>query len=185
MKVKNLLFTVILVFGFLVANSQIVSNGDKILNLGLGLGTNYYSGSAYSNTFPPLSASLEVILDDDLFSDGKGALGVGGYAGFFGYKYRYVGYNYEWKYSNFVLGPRGYLHYNFLDNLDTYTGILIGYNIVSYTGGGTITGYTAAGSGLAWSWFLGGRYYFQDNLAAMLELGYGISYLNIGIAVKF
>lgn len=182
---KNLLLTALLVLGFQIANSQIVSNGDKILNLGLGIGNSYYSGSAYSSTFPPLSASLEFILNDDLFNDGKGALGVGGYAGYFGYKYnyRYTDFNYEWKYSNFVLGPRGYVHYNFLDNLDTYTGILLGYNIVSATGGGdNISGYTASSSGLIWSWFLGGRYYFNDNLAVMLELGYGISYLNVGVA---
>ena len=75
MKVKNILFTTVFVFGFFVANSQVVSKGDKILNLGLGIGNNYYSGSAYSSTIPPLSASLEVIVNDDLFNDGKGALG--------------------------------------------------------------------------------------------------------------
>ena len=185
MKVKNLILTAVFVFGFLFANSQIVSKGDKILNLGLGIGNNYYSGAGYSSTFPPLSGSLEVIVNDDLFNDGKGALGVGGYAGYFGYKYNYhyTNYNYEWKYSNFVLGPRGYVHYNFLDKLDTYTGLLLGYNIVSWSGGGdNVTGYSAAGSGVIWSWFLGGRYYFNDNLAVMMELGYGISYLNIGVA---
>ena len=98
-------------------------------------------------------------------------------------KYNYTNLNYEWKYSNFVLGPRGYVHYSFLDKLDTYTGILLGYNIVSSSGGGdNVTGYTASSSGLIWSWFLGGRYYIKDNLAVMLELGYGISYLNIGVA---
>ena len=37
----------------------------------------------------------------------------------------------------------------------------------------------------AWGWFIGGRYYFTDNLAAMLELGYSATYVNIGVAYKF
>jgi hypothetical protein len=35
------------------------------------------------------------------------------------------------------------------------------------------------------SFFVGGRYYFSEFFAAMLELGYGVSYLNIGVALKF
>jgi len=42
-----------------------------------------------------------------------------------------------------------------------------------------------AGSGIAKAFYIGGRYYFTDNLAGMIELGYGIAYLNIGIALKF
>jgi hypothetical protein len=42
----------------------------------------------------------------------------------------------------------------------------------------------SSSGGLVWSWFVGGRYYFNDNLAAMAELGYGIAYLNIGVAFK-
>lgn len=188
MKVKNLLLTTVFVFGFLFAKSQIVSEGDKILNLGLGLGTNLYSGSYYSGTFPPLSASLEVVVNDDLFSDGKGALGVGGYLGYSGFKseYHYTSDYYGWKYSNIIVGPRGYVHYNFLDKLDTYTGILIGYWISSSKSYGTDAFINDIDNGnyggLAWSWFIGGRYYFNDNLAIMMELGYGISYLNVGVA---
>lgn len=187
MKTKILLFTLSFVFIFSVANAQIVSKGDKILNLGLGIGNSYYSGSGYASTIPPLSASLEVIIDDDLFKDGKGALGVGGYAGYFGYKYNYhySTFDYSWKYSNFVLGPRGNVHYNFVEKLDTYAGLVLGYNIVSVSGGGdNVAGYTASSSGFIWAGFIGGRYYFKENFAGMLELGYGIAYLNIGVALK-
>ncbi len=41
------------------------------------------------------------------------------------------------------------------------------------------------GSGLVSSFFIGGRYYFSDSMAAMLELGYGVAYLNLGVAFKF
>ena len=36
-----------------------------------------------------------------------------------------------------------------------------------------------------WSIYVGGRWYFTDSFAAMLELGYGIAWLNIGVAFKF
>ena len=186
MKTQKFLLSILLVFGLHLAQAQVVKKGEKILNLGLGLGNSYYSGYGYSSTLPPLSGSLEVIINDDLFDDGKGALGVGGYAGTFGYKYHIygAGYDYTSKYTDFVLGPRGYVHYNFLDKLDTYTGLLIGYNIVSVSETGSYSGYNVSSSGLIWSWFIGGRYYFNDNLAGMVELGYGIAYLNIGVALK-
>ena len=49
-----------------------------------------------------------------------------------------------------------------------------------------ITGfnYSGSSSGAQFSWFAGGRYYFTDNLAGLLEVGYGISYLTLGIALK-
>ncbi|NTW32641.1 MAG: hypothetical protein HGB12_08465, partial [Bacteroidetes bacterium] len=40
-------------------------------------------------------------------------------------------------------------------------------------------------SGFAWTMFLGGRYFFNHDYGALLELGYGVTYINIGIAKKF
>ncbi|MBK7212041.1 MAG: hypothetical protein IPH88_01830 [Bacteroidales bacterium] len=186
MKIKGLLLVALFACGIL-ANAQPIAKGDKVLNLGIGLGSTLYSGSYYKSTTPPLSASLEVCVKDELF-DGKGALGVGGYLGYSGFKseYNWGGGTYGWKYTNIIIGPRGYLHYNFLDKLDTYTGILLGYWIATNKEYGTIqTGYSSDSyGGVTWSWFAGGRYYFSDKFAGMLELGYGISYLNLGIAVK-
>ncbi len=184
MKIRNLMMAILL-FGSLSAiNAQPIEKGDKVLNLGIGLGSTLYTGSYYKNTMPPVSVSLEVVVKDDLF-DNKGAIGIGGYAGFAGTKYDYMGWGY--KYSNIIIGPRGYLHYNFLDKLDTYTGLLIGYNIVKATEFGTATGwsYDASSSRPIWAWFAGGRYFFNDNFAGMVELGYGIAYLNVGVALKF
>ena len=64
---------------------------------------------------------------------------------------------------------------------------MIGYNIVSsksygsYTYGGN---YSASASGIIFSGFIGARYFFNDNVAAMVELGSGIAYLNLGVALK-
>ena len=45
-------------------------------------------------------------------------------------------------------------------------------------------GYAPSGSGPAWSWFIGGRYYFNRQFAALAEIGYGIAWFNIGIAYR-
>ncbi len=218
MKIRNLLLVSTFMVSFFIVNAQNTKQGDKILNLGLGLGNNYFSGSTFSNSFPPVAASFEVIVKDGLFSDGKGELGIGGQLGYVGYKYSYEGvggsydidlglgngigqivdlsgigstvvtssFRSEYKYSRFIVGPRGYLHYSFLDKLDTYTGVMLGLEFFSSKGGwDNAPKKTASSTGFVWAWFVGGRYYFNDQFAAMLELGYGVTYANIGIAYKF
>jgi hypothetical protein len=175
----------VLVMSTVLAFSQesTFNKGDKVINLGIGLGSTLYRGSYYSTSVPPLSVSFEKGIVDGVID--KGVIGIGGYAGFSSYKWEYYGWGY--KYSNFVLGARGTFHYPFLDKLDTYTGLLLGFRIVTDKEfGNSIPGYdySTTGSGLAFSWFVGGRYYFTEKLAGMLELGYGISYLNLGVALK-
>lgn len=184
MKIKNLLLTGLFAFGCYISNAQVVENGEKILNLGVGFGTALYSGSGYNASVPPISGALEVVIKDDLFN-GNGALGVGGYLGYAAYKWKYTGYDYGWKYSNIILGPRGYLHYNFIEKLDTYAGVMLGYNIVSskWYGSSSSLG-TASSGGVIFSGFIGARYFFNDKIAAMAELGSGITYLNLGVAIK-
>jgi hypothetical protein len=168
----------------LSAQDPIFLKGDKVLNLGLGLGSSLYTGSFYKMQVPPLSASLEVGLVDEIID--KGSIGVGPYLGFASYKWEYSGWGY--KYTNFIIGGRGNFHYPFIDKLDTYTGLLVGFNIVSSSEFGNLVpgyDYSTASSGLVWSWFIGARYYFTDKIAGMVELGYGIAYLNLGVAMKF
>lgn len=165
----------------LAAQESTFNKGDKVLNLGVGLGSTLYTGGFYTSAVPPLSASYEVGIVDNIID--KGVIGIGGYLGFASAKYDYLGEG--WRYTNIIIGPRGTFHYPFLDKLDTYTGLLIGYDIVStkWTGTGVAFG-TTSGSHLIASWFIGGRYYFSDKFAVMLELGYGVSVLNIGVALK-
>jgi hypothetical protein len=188
MKLKNLLLLTLFAFGYLLANAQEVAKGDKILNLGVGFGTALYSGSGNTSSVPPISGSLEVVIKDDLF-EGKGAIGVGGYLGYTAYKWKYsgAGYDYGWKYTNVIIGPRGYLHYSLVEKLDTYAGVMLGYNIVSAKEtGNSIPGYnySASSGGVIFSGFVGARYFFNDKLAGLVELGSGIAYLNLGIALR-
>ena len=168
------------------ANAQTIMGGDKVINFGIGLGSTLYSGVGYKGGLPPLSASFEYALQEL----GPGMVGVGGYLGLSTYKWEttVAGSTYGWKYSNVVIGARGTYHYNFVDKLDTYAGLMLGYNIVSAkeTGDWPLGfTYSANGSTFVWAFFVGGRYYFTDQFAVMAELGYGIAWLNIGVAYKF
>src|SRR5664279_293172 len=161
---KLLLSLLVVVFSLtqLFAQESTFKQGDKVINLGIGFGSTYY-GSYYTSHTPALSASLEVGVKDGILD--KGSIGVGGYLGYSSATWA----NY-YKTSNFIIGARGSFHYPLVNKLDTYTGLLLGYNIASskWTGTGTETTHASSG-GVAYSWYIGGRYYFTDKFAAMLE----------------
>lgn len=159
--------------------------GDKVLNLGLGIGSTLYRGSFYTTSVPPISASLEVGVVEDFIVEDL-TLGVGGYLGYSSSRYRWSGFGSEWgwNYNYIIVGGRGAVHYPLVEKLDTYTGLMLGFNIVSSTTVGDVTG-SASSGGLVYSWYAGGRYYLSDSFAVMAELGYGIAYLTIGVSLKF
>lgn len=84
------------------------------------------SESYLKTTIPPVSASLEYCVKDNLF-DEKSSLGVGIYAGYFAQKWKDGSFgalgDLDLKYSDFVVGVRGALHYQFVEKLDTYGGV--------------------------------------------------------------
>jgi hypothetical protein len=173
---------VVLTMTQILAQESTFKKGDKVLNLSVGFGSGLYTGGGYTTSVPPLAASFEVGVKD---FDWKGSIGVGGIFAYGAHKWEYAGWG--WKYTNIIIGARGALHYPLAKKLDTYTGLVIGYNIVSSTefGVNPIYDYSAKSSGVAYSWFVGARYYFTDRFAVLGELGVGISYLNLGIALKF
>lgn len=180
MKKVSLIFAVMMIS--LAASSQnTFTKGDKVLNVGVGFGT---YGDYGKTTIPPVSVSLEYCAKDNLFND-KSSLGIGGYAGYHSSKYDLAG---EWgyKYSNFILGARGILHYQFIDKLDTYWGLLLGYDIASakFYGSDIYDSGASEVGGLIYSTFLGARYYFNEKIAVNAELGYGIATFHIGISYK-
>jgi len=183
---KLLLSLLVVVFSLtqLLAQESTFKQGDKVLNLGIGLGSTLYTGSYYKSSIPPISASLEFGVKDGILD--KGSIGVGGYLGYSSYKWEYSS-AWSYKYSNFILGVRGVFHYPLVAKLDTYTGLLLGYNIATSKETGVAVGgynYSASTGGVVGAWFVGARYYFSDKFAVMGELGYGITYLNLGIALK-
>ncbi len=191
---KKIFFTLIILLtsGALmtVSAKNIFSKGDKAVNLGIGLGS-YYGGDGYSSGIPPISLSYEQGIIDGLL-DGKASVGVGGYLGYTSNKWESVwgdGTTWGYKYSYIILGARGVFHYQFVDKLDTYAGLLLGYNIVSnkFYGDDTIAPYVSGAtgaSGIGYSAFVGARYHFSSKFAAYAELGYGISALELGISMR-
>lgn len=182
---RNLILTAVILCFAVVANAQNTFNkGDKVVNLGIGFGNALYTGSGYTNKIPPISASFEMGIIDNLF-DEKSSIGVGGYLGYTSAKWEY--YDWGYKYSDIIIGVRGAFHYQLVDKMDTYTGLLVGYDVVTAKEFGTASGYdyNSSSSGLTWSYFIGARYYFTDNIGAMAEVGWGIAYLNLGLTFKF
>ncbi len=181
----------ILSFAALQVSAQKTSfvQKDNVVGLGIGFGGNLYSGYYGSGIkrIPAISVYYEHCVKDNLW-DEKSSIGVGGLLGYSSAKWdeTIMGDKYGWKSSNIIIGARGALHYAFLDKLDTYTGLMLGYDIVSQKWTGNKTGLgSAAASGFTWSWFVGARYYFTDSFAAFAELGYGIAILNLGASLKF
>ncbi len=69
-KLFALMFIAFFALTQMAAQDPIFVKGDKVLNLGIGLGTTLYTGSYYHMTVPPISASLELgILESALMLD--------------------------------------------------------------------------------------------------------------------
>jgi hypothetical protein len=174
-------------FGINKSSSDVESTfmaGDKVINFGLGIGSTLYAGRYYNTRIPPISLSAEYGAIDDFIIEDL-TLGIGGYLGFSSSRYRWTGFGteYGWDYNNIIVGGRGAVHYPLVENLDTYTGLMLGFNIVSSRSVGTTVGAASSG-GIIYSWFAGGRYYLNDSFALLGELGYGIAYLTIGVSLK-
>jgi len=155
------------------AHYSAFNEGDMVINAGVGLGTFIYDRD-FSVILPPITASFEYGIVD-LF-EGQGGIGIGGYAGYLLRKNDVFG-----NVGDLVVGPRGLFHYQFVDNLDTYTGIMLGYDIRSFSQKNT----PLSGSTFAFAYFVGARYYFTNHFGAFAELGYGISPVQLGFTFKF
>lgn len=171
----------------LKAQESTFNKGDNVINLGIGIGSYYGTGTYNSTTVPPISISYERGIVDSVFD--KVVIGVGAYLAYTSYKwnYNYANYDYGWKYSNIVFGAKGTFHYPLIEKVDTYAGLLLGYNILSSKSYGSAGeyDYSPDSGSLAFSINVGGRYYFSENFSAFIEFGYGISILTLGISTKF
>ncbi|MDR1763271.1 MAG: hypothetical protein LBR64_04880 [Dysgonamonadaceae bacterium] len=178
----TVIFSVCLIAGAFAQDA--FQKGDKVINLGVGLHS-WLTINHADASFPPIGASLDYSLISGLLDD-HAAIGVGGYVGFASSKWHYsedLGYNL----IDMVFGARGTFHYQFVDRLDTYGGVLIGYDVVSKNnfGNGAIVDNTNSKSSAVYGTFIGGRFYFTENIAVYAELGYGIAALELGLSYKF
>lgn len=152
------------------------AKGDKLLNVGVGL-SSYYGGGL------PIGASLEFGVTDQI--------SVGPQIDYYTWGYNF-GAGYRYRYTFIPVAIRGSYHVNELlnlnnDKLDLYGGLALGYYISSYSDNSGYTGFydNAYGNRVLFGLHIGGRYYFKEKLGAFAELGYGVSALKVGLAVKF
>lgn len=159
------------------------TRGDKVINLGVGFGSGFYSGYGYKTVIPPLSTSFEVGIKKGVIE--QGSLGLGGYVAYSTFEESYLTWGV--KYKDIIVGARVAFHYPLVKKLDSYAAMVLGYNISSDMPYGDYTAddsYKTHG-GITYSFVIGGRYYFLKKVAAFAELGVGITYVNFGMAFKF
>ncbi len=185
-KTAKLLTVTVLVAVLIVSNGNAQEKkfikGDKNISLGVGFGSPWI-GDGNSMTFPPVSASFDYGLRDDL---GPGVIGIGGLIGVAGYRYDNLPY-YAWSYTTVIVGARGTYHYQLVDKLDTYGGLMLGFRVISskkYGEWAHAEYYDDDDVKLAGAFFVGAKYYFTENLAAFGELGYGVGIFTMGVTYK-
>lgn len=163
------------------AQKSTFAKGYQTLNVGLGIGGTIYS-DGYKMLVPPISAAYDYCLADG-FLNGNGSFGVGGYTAFGASRYKASGNHIDR--THFILGARASLHYEFVPLLDTYAGLMLGYDIDNTSG--HIEGHKTSddNTGFAYSGFLGIRYYFSPTIAGYAELGYGVTYASLGVTFRF
>ena len=191
---KKLFLTLVAVclLGLGAQAQEVFHKGDIVGNLQVGIGS--YTGYGIGDIgFPPTSISVDVGAFDNLINGENGSIGLGGYYGFG--TFRNVWKENDVKIKDrtvrMCIGFRGTFHYQFVENLDTYAGAMLGlytYNnryIVRANNNTITTDNRASSAGFAYSGFVGARYYFSDSFGVGAEAGYGFTYLSAGITFKF
>ncbi len=161
-----------------IASAQSFQKGTNILNAGIGFGTNL---GGLGNARPAISASFD---HGQWEIGGPGVISLGAYVGNTGYTFKSSGYVQKWNYT--IVGARSAYHYNGFTKapkLDVYGGVMLSYNIMNYKAD-NYDGPNSYGGGLGFSAYVGGRWFFANNIGVYAELGHGISTLNAGITVK-
>jgi hypothetical protein len=185
---KKILSTMIAVVAMtLSTNAQLFDEEAKFFHVGIGVGSPYaYSGSDVS--IPPVHASAEFAVSEKI--------GVGGLIGYTASKWEQTDiigtetYSYSWKFSYIIVGARGAYHFIDSDKADVYGGVMLGYNIASASFESSSSSikesdYSSPSvGGVAFGGFVGARYMFTEKLGGFAELGYNISWLSVGLAVK-
>jgi len=187
MKAHVILLANLLLLIVINGSAQTFDRGTKVLSAGVGIGSSLGS-SVYTNQSPGISLQYEQGIWE---AGGPGTVSLGAYLGFknFGQDYASFNYNASAKWNYTIVGVRSAYHYAGLENdrIDVYGGLMFSYNILNYSiehTGGQPTMTNAGSNTAGFTLYVGGRYYFVENLGVFTELGYGISYLNLGLALR-
>jgi hypothetical protein len=181
------------------SGDEAFGKGSNILSLGVGLGGNYtYYGGGYTST-PDFVLSYE----NGTFGDvGPGTISLGALLAFKGVSYDYTdyhsGYYYNQSWTYYIIGIRSAYHLTIpsAPRFDPYVGIMLGYYDISYKVSSSDPYFNSPGdpyyatysnsyaSYMAFSLYIGARYYVSNRVGLWLELGYGYTDAALGICFK-
>ena len=164
---KKVIIAVAFMLGVSTVNAQTFEKGTSVVQAGIGLGSSFGT---------PIGLGYEYGMSEKI--------GLGAYVGYASQSYS-VPFFGDYKVTNILVGVKGNYHFFQSDKIDAYGGLLLGYDVASskWTTANTIAIPTTYG-GIVFGGSVGARYYFTDNIAAFAELGYGLGYLNAGLAYK-
>jgi hypothetical protein len=172
---NTILITIALLLFSISTQAQVYENGKNYLNAGIGVGT-FYRGL-------PIGFSYERGITDQI--------SVGGFLDYSSAKYGYTGY--DGRLTILFIGARASYHFNEVldiknDKVDLYGGIALGFRSVKWKyENDAYNGLYADpySNGVLLGIHAGARYMFASNVGGFAELGYGVSILKLGLAVKF
>ncbi len=190
---RKLVYLVVLLLSVWGLKAQQLEQGNSLINLGVGMGSYIGSGSGYKTTLPPLEVSYEYLVNDNI--------SVGGFFAMtkseFNYSFPDLGggssspQNFKFNYSYMMFGAIGNYHFVNNDKFDVYGGVRIGYNKVNVdyssddaTTDSLLKSINLDSSGMLFGAQVGGRYFFTDNLAVNMEVGYGLAIAKLGLTFK-
>lgn len=158
----------VLVVGITMVSAQTFRKGSQIVSANVGFGgygipiTLNYEHGIYD-------------INEDM------SIGVGG---MFGFATKSEGII---QTTGLSLAAQGVYHYTGFDKFDLYASLDLGWNIATAKtkASSGMPAISANAGGFLWGINLGARYYFTDNFAVKADLGYGLSYISVGVSYKF
>ena len=179
---KGLLLVVALLGIVCGAKGQTTMTKNSIvLSAGVGIGTALDIGRT---VVPPIVFQGEYGVVDHLF-DAHSAIGVGACIGYAAGQKTYDRLFYQYI-TSVLLGVRGTFHYEFVERLDTYAGIMLGGNIANTRNEGIWpgAGNPPRNGGFVGDFYLGAKYYVLPYMAVYGEFGFGVAYFTLGVSFK-
>ncbi|RLB64535.1 MAG: hypothetical protein DRH04_11385 [Deltaproteobacteria bacterium] len=157
-------------------------NGDRIFGIKIALGSVFGSKTGFV-------VSGEYVLKDNFIRiEGlPNSLGVGGSLGYSSFTEFVFPWG-DYSYQNYLFLGSAFWHVNVLrqEKIDTYLRANLGVNInTSSKPGSSAPGRDSTYGGLVFGLSLGGRYYFQPNLAGCVEMGFGMGNIRLGLDYRF
>jgi len=194
---RKFLVIVVVFFVGLSLMAQELSDGDKFLNVGVGIG-NLVRPSGFKTNIPPIVFQYEQVVKEEFT--------VGGYFGFAKASFIDEGtftlpyspystelHEYKWKSTQIMIGLKGTYHFgsylNLPEGMDAYGGVMLGYTVVTekleqLQGSVSLNPYLdpALKNRVLFGVLVGVRYSLSDSMAAFGELGYSTSILQLGLS---